>query len=356
MINLRMSKPMERCIDFVILWVDGNDPAWQMEKQKYEQQAREEANDPAFDIWANNPMRYRDWDNLQYWFRGVEEFAPWVRKVHFVTWGHLPPWLNVEHPKLHIVNHRDFIPAQYLPTFQANTIEDNLHRIDGLSEQFVYFNDDTFIIRKMVEVDFFKNGLPCDCAILNMPVMDRNGTPFANTSAEIINDHFEKNKVIRESLSKWFNLKYGSQILKTVALMPWRRFGTLYQPHLPTSLLKSTFEKLWEVEGDALDKTCRERFRRKGQLSQYIFVDWQRATGRFYPRSPRVGKSFFLGKGTSFVDIEQMDEAVAYIRKQRGKMVCLNDGDMTDEEFQERKTAIRDAFQSILPEKSSFEK
>ena len=54
--------------------------------------------------------RYRDWDNLQYWFRGVEQFAPWVRENSFVTWGHLPKWLNTEHPKLHIVKARRFHP------------------------------------------------------------------------------------------------------------------------------------------------------------------------------------------------------------------------------------------------------
>ena len=97
-------------MDFVMAWVDGNDPAWQKEKRRVE-------NVP--DTTAETDVReerYRDWDNLQYWFRGVEQFAPWVRKIHFVTWGHLPKWLNTEHPKLHIVKHEDFIPSEFLPT------------------------------------------------------------------------------------------------------------------------------------------------------------------------------------------------------------------------------------------------
>ena len=94
-------------IDFVILWVDGNDPAWREEFVR----TRQAENDDASEI------RYRDWRNLHYWFRSAERFAPWVRKVHFITWGHLPAWLRRDHPKLHIVNHRDFIPAEYLPTF-----------------------------------------------------------------------------------------------------------------------------------------------------------------------------------------------------------------------------------------------
>ena len=83
-------------IDFVITWVDGNDLEWKREKA-----ARMGRTD--MDISVNTDdrkERYRDWDNLRYWFRGMEKYAPWVRKVHFVTWGHIPQWLNTKHPKL----------------------------------------------------------------------------------------------------------------------------------------------------------------------------------------------------------------------------------------------------------------
>ena len=63
-------------IDFVIAWVDGNDPAWRAEKDKYDLRPSK----------GSAEVRFRDWNNLRYWFRGVEKFAPWVRKVHFVTW------------------------------------------------------------------------------------------------------------------------------------------------------------------------------------------------------------------------------------------------------------------------------
>ena len=113
-------------------------------------------------------VRYRDWDTLKYWFRGVEKYAPWVNKIHFVTYGHLPKFLNTNNPKLNIVNHKDFIPKEYLPTFSANPIELNLHRIKDLSEQFVFFNDDMFVINKVKSTDFFKNGKPRDMASLTL--------------------------------------------------------------------------------------------------------------------------------------------------------------------------------------------
>ena len=130
-------------IDFVIPWVDGSDPAWQKERDAKAAQLG------SMERCDNRGERYRDWDNLKYWFRGVEKFAPWVHKIYFVTWGHLPEWLDVQHPKLVIVRHEDYIPKEYLPTFNSHTIEWNLHRIHGLSENFVYFNDDIFLLREM---------------------------------------------------------------------------------------------------------------------------------------------------------------------------------------------------------------
>ena len=68
-----------------------------------------------------------------------------MRKVHLLTYGHLPAWLEPDHPKLHIVNHRDFIPEEYLPTFSSHAIELNMHRIPDLAEHFLYFNDDVYL-------------------------------------------------------------------------------------------------------------------------------------------------------------------------------------------------------------------
>ncbi len=106
-------------IDFVVTWVDGNDPVWQAEKAKYSPNKNAD----------NRNVRFRDWDNMQYWFRAVEKFAPWVNKIHFVTYGHLPKWLNINNPKLNIAKHSDFIPQKYLPTFSSRTIEFNSYII-----------------------------------------------------------------------------------------------------------------------------------------------------------------------------------------------------------------------------------
>ena len=143
---------MNEKIDFVITWVDGSDKKWLEEKRKY---------DNSIDV-DDSINRYRDWDNLKYWFRGVEKFAPWVNKIYFITYGHLPKFLNTSHEKLVIVNHEDFIDKKNLPLFNSNAIEFNLKNINDLSENFVLFSDDVFILDKVKTTDFFKNDLPCD--------------------------------------------------------------------------------------------------------------------------------------------------------------------------------------------------
>ena len=147
-------------IDFVIPWVDGNDPEWQAQKDKYYQGEKNQ----------NKNSAYRDWNTLRFWFRGVEKYAPWVNRIHFITWGHIPQWLNINHPKLNIVKHTDFIPDDCLPTFSANSIELHINRIDALEEHFVYFNDDTFVLAPINIEDFFINGLPADSAILSATI------------------------------------------------------------------------------------------------------------------------------------------------------------------------------------------
>lgn len=139
-------------IDFVITWVDGSDPDWLEIRSPYLRDLKETNN---LDYWNLSEARYRDWGLLRYWFRTVEKYTPWVRKIFFVTFNQIPNWLNLNNPKLEIVNHNDFIPERYLPTFNSHCIELNLHRIKGLSDRFVYFNDDMFIKAPLNEEFFF---------------------------------------------------------------------------------------------------------------------------------------------------------------------------------------------------------
>lgn len=145
-------------IDFVVTWVDMDDPAWRADFEKYSGKKGNTKN-------GVSEARFRDYGFLKYWFRGVEKFAPWVRKIHFITSGQKPEWLDANNPKLNLVNHKDYIPEQFLPTYNSVVIERFIHKIPGLAEHFVYFNDDFYIINKVSTERFFKNGLPRDIAV-----------------------------------------------------------------------------------------------------------------------------------------------------------------------------------------------
>ncbi|MEE3342816.1 MAG: Stealth CR1 domain-containing protein [Bacilli bacterium] len=336
---------MNEKIDFVVLWVDGNDKEWQKEKNKY-------------DIKNNadgSIYRYRDWDLLQYWFRGVEKFAPWVNKVYFITWGHIPNWLDTSNEKLVVVNHKDYIPKEYLPTFSANTIENNIFRIKDLSEHFVLFNDDLYLINNVKKEDFFENGIPKETVGLNVhcPKKSLVSQYFCINDTSIINEHFDFKKSIKENRNKWLNLSNGKALLRTLVLLKCPRFPGFWQHHLSTSLCKSTMEEVWEKEYDILNNTCLHKFRENTDVNQWLFKEWQIASGNFVIRNHRFGKSYYIDrdgiKGTKH-------EIITNIKSQKMKMIAINDGPMSDEEFNDILNSLKKAFEKILTDKCSFEK
>lgn len=327
-------------IDFVILWVDGSDIEWLNEKKQYDKSIVDASSCAA---------RFRDWDNLQYWFRGVERFAPWVNRVFFITWGHIPKWLDKDHPKLRIIKHTDFIPQEYLPTYNSNAIELNLHRIADLSEQFVLFNDDMFLIRATKEKDFFVKGKPRDefvmDAIVSHPAMPIIGHTSIN-NVGVINKYFKKREVLKNQFLRIYNPQYGSEIIRNILLSFWNDFTGFKNPHIPLPHLKSTFFTLWDKEYALMHDTCLNKFRQYNDLNHWVMRYWNLCEGNYKPRAHGFGKLFNVGNNN--------EKAISYIINQKGKTICVNDY-ITEFDFEKAVAEFKGAFESILPLKSSFE-
>ena len=331
-------------IDFVILWVDGNDPKWQSEKSKY---------DPKVNDDSNSANRYRDWGLLPYWFRGVEKFAPWVNKIHFVTWGHVPEFLNLNNPKLNVVNHKDFIPEEYLPTFSSHAIELNIHRIPGLSEKFVYFNDDMFIVRPMDEKSFFEDGLPCTYGG-EVPMAFKGDTGIwlhaSVNNMGVINTHFNKKEQVKRFSKKYMSKSYRWQdnvrtfIAEKIFPDNFLGFKNL---HAPGAYLKNTFQEVWEAEKELLNKTSSHKFRSADDVNQWVMLWWQIASGSFSP--------YNTDNLVCSVNKSTVDYLCNAIKTQSNDMICVNDG-AADEDYLYLSEELKSAFQTILSEKSSFEK
>lgn len=330
-------------IDFVILWVDGNDPAWQAEKRKYQDKNENE---------NNSANRYRDWGLLPYWFRSVEQFAPWVRKVHFVTWGHVPAFLNLDDPKLHVVRHDQFIPEEYLPTFSSHAIEMNIHRIPDLADHFVYFNDDTFLLRPFQQNDFFQDGLPCTYG--GEVPLELTGNIGAWQHAAVndlglVNAHFPKREAVAKHGKKYRDRQYRwKDNLRTFLLEMLHPdyFTGFKNLHAPAAYLKSAFQEVWDAEPDKLASTCRDRFRTSDNVNQWVVLWWQVASGQFMPA--------VIDNLVSSVTGETVDELCSVIEQQSHDYICLNDPE-EEIDFERLSQRLKASFEKILPAKSSFE-
>lgn len=306
-------------IDIVITWVNGNDPEWQQKKAKYQgvQKSSESA----------DPARFRDWGTLKYLLRSIEANASWVRKIFLVTDNQTPDWYK-SNDQLVIVDHRDFIPERYLPVFSANPIENNLHRIPGLNEQFIFCNDDCLFLNETCPEDFFLNGKPRDFASLHIHAVKKSLMihQIANNDISLINEHFDMKDVLKRDFSKWFNPKYGiMRNLKTLFLSRSPRFPGIEQFHMPQPYLKSTFEEVWEKEFDELDETCSHKFRNKNDVNQWLFRNWQIVSGNFIPITVK-------NRGL-MIDFEKNDELAelaiceSALKAGTSLLMCINDGD-----------------------------
>ena len=336
-------------IDFIVSWVDGNDPKWLAEKRKYDDQV---LSNP-LELETKGDCRYRDFGLMKYWFRAIEKCAPWVNKVFFVTCGQKLEWLNEDHPKLKLVNHKDFIPSEWLPTFNARTISLNYHRIKELSEHFVLFDDEVFLLQPVTSDFFFRNGNPVLNSWLRYPrgVCDNWWRVLFNDYC-IVNNSFDMRKSIWENRKRWFNVKELGVKRARQNLLCYLANKTLPiggYGHLSHPFLKSTFEEIWNRYPDVMEQTCEQKFRTDNQVNHSLISAWNQAKGCFFPTHER-------GRGASVcVAPDTIDFACEVIKTRCLPQICVNDS-INNVEPDVCSMKLAAAFESVFPDRSSFEK
>lgn len=138
-------------VDMVFSWVDAGSLEWQKARAK-------RMSSYVVGEGDDNEARFRQLDELKYALRSVHLFAPWIRKIFIVTDSARPAWLD-EHPKVTVVRSEEFFSdPSVLPTHNSMAVESQLHRIPGLSEHFIYSNDDMFFGRPVRPDLFFSSG------------------------------------------------------------------------------------------------------------------------------------------------------------------------------------------------------
>ena len=293
-------------MDIVITYVDGNDPAWKQDYEKY----------------TNVPVlqkRFRDWGTLKYLLRGVENRMPFIRNVYLVVShpSQVPQWADTENLK--IVLHSDIIPQQYLPVFNCNPIEMHLHRIPGLDEEFLYFNDDMFPVGNCRPEDFFRDG---------KPVIGYYKHYFARGMYKKICRNSDR--AARKALgmkSAWYFTR---------------------PQHICSPMLKSECEKVYQIlEADVL-KTTSERVRTENDLNQYLFLDYMNYQGKVV--HDKISNKHFS------VAIASADKLREFLLNPTRNLVCINDVRLSESRYESLRSAVHEAFEAAFPNKSKYEK
>lgn len=345
---------MENKIDAIITWVDGGDPVWQKELNNYRSPIGGD---------ESKAQKFRDWDTLRYIFRGIEEFMPWIRKIHFVTYGHLPQWMNVDNPKLHIVRHDEiFINKEALPTFNSNAIEFNFLNIEDLSEQFIYFNDDMLVLKPTAQERMFVDGKPRDYLIQTIP---RRGWVYykffsnvawrynLNNNVALINHHFSKLESIKKHRELYYHDTYSiSGNMKNRLSNLFAKYHYFEHYHQAQPFLKSVWREATLACQDEIDMTISQRFRDRSGVTAYLFRYWHLVSGRFVPHNE---KDFII---KNLQNIDNIQEIANLLKEKQFRFVCLNDEsfEMNDEEFIRGKKIINEALDRVLPLPSRYEK
>lgn len=328
-------------IDFVITWVDGTQKDWINNYNKYLPLNSSKKIDVS-------ESRYRDNGLLKYWFRSVEKFAPWVRKVHLITDNQKPIWLNEKCEKLNLVYHQDYIDTKFLPLFNSNAIELGMHKIKDLADNFVYFNDDFFLINKITpEYYFAKNGIIKDFATIeNIIPHDDFGQILLNNE-KTLEKIIDKNKLLRKNILNFVSIKYPLNTnLKNLYRIIIRKYNHLQFSHYSQPYNKKIFNEVWQCLENELTATIKNKYRTNEDISHYIFREFNIFNNKI--------KISYKNKKRKYFDIsDNLDGLLDHIANQKCSEIVIND--QLCEDYQHRIDLIRDSFEIILPKKSIFE-
>lgn len=292
-------------MDIVITYVNGNDPLWKADYQKY-------TDVPVLE------KRFRDWGTLKYLMRGIQVNMPFIRNVYLVVShpSQVPEWADTEN--LRIVLHKDIIPAEFLPTFNSTTIEMFLHRIEGLDEQYLYFNDDIFPVDSCTPESFF-----------------RDGKIVVGFSRHLIVSGMYKRHCKRSDrlARKASGMKPGLTFVRA--------------QHICTPMLKSQCEEVWALLEDEI-KASLSRVRNDSNVNQNLMLDYMYYKGMAI--SERISSRHFS------IAVAGIDTLTSFLAAPSRALCCINDVKIPESKYLPLREALLAAFDRRFPAKSRFEK
>ena len=307
-------------IDLVYLWVNGNDPKWIAKRN----------------ACIGRPSggqthckgRYADSGELKYSLRSVEKYAPWIRRIFIVTDNQTPEWLNTDNQKVQIVDHKQIMPAECLPCFNSAVIEQFIGNIPGLSEHFLYANDDMYFGKPVQPQDFFGKD--------NLPKVFLFRKPLRKLAL------FYREKILGKKLNPYLNT------IKNAAVLVEKRYGKYYggkQHHNIDAYLKSTITYTNEKFAKEFEPMLRKHVRSTEDIQRIVYT--------YVALAEKKGHLHYVSHKHSFR--LHIDNHKLYEKFERYNPVffCMNDSEFANDA--DRKAAI-DFLESKFPKKSEFEK
>jgi Stealth protein CR2, conserved region 2/Stealth protein CR1, conserved region 1/Stealth protein CR3, conserved region 3 len=309
-------------IDVVYTWVDLADPALREQLGRYRPDGAKEA--------IAGTVRWACHEELRFSLRSLELYAPWVNKIHIVTNGQKPAWLST-HPKVRLVTHSEILEPEYLPTFNSHVIESALHRIPGLSEHYLYLNDDLMLLRPLKPHHFFT---ATGVALAFLGTVDLPPGPAHE----------------KETATNWAAKNARRLILSRGQSSIDRRLAHTCQPQR-----KSIAEECERMFSDEYHVFRQNRFRAQNDLlvTNYLIQNVGHLTG----------ETLFTHAPCWYVLIRnpRAEELYRLILSERGRpqarmTVCVNDEPMGKNQAIDAEVALRTFLESYFPAKSRYEK
>lgn len=311
-------------VDIVYTWVDDADPAW-LERKHH---ALEDVVGHELNFAATAAGRFKNRDELKYSLRSIWQFAPWVNHIYIVTDDQHPSWLDPNHPKVTVVSHREiFNPDDALPVFNSHAIESQLHHIDGLSEHYLYMNDDFLFGRPIRPHLFFhSNGV---AKFFKSYAQIPLGEPTVDDAPV---DAAAKNvrTLLRDTFGRTVSQKFK---------------------HTPQAQQRSVLYEMEERYRDHFHRTARSRFRNPTDLSipssmqhHYAYLSGRAVEGSITYR--------YIGLGDHDRSLQVMARVLA---ERKADCYCINDADVPDADVDWADETVADFFSRYYPFSSEYE-
>lgn len=318
--------PSGKTIDVVYTWVDDRWPGYRDQLAQYSEKAAD-----------LDPSRTRDnLDLMRYSLRGLKKTLPMLGTVYLLTCRpQVPAWLDTSNPNLRIVHHDEIMSGSILPTFNSLAIITHLHRLPGISDQFLYIEDDMLI---------------------------RPALNWTDLETEDGKPRIYPWKYWTPQLSKIADPRHESSWNLALAMSDHlvnQRYGTSGRRrqicHAPLLIDRAAWQSMMEEFADTISQTRSSRFRAAGNVDPASLYLWSRlAQGRAVLEDRKTSRRI-----SHYVPLEDFWPitllALLRSRSRRASWVTLNDN-FGPRPSRVTEWLVRHQLQAWYPEPSSFER